>query len=322
MRRSSAASDEADAPELSGRLFCGDNVAVLSAHVPTASIDLIYADPPFNSGHAYYATGERHKGPRFVDIWRWDDETYEKALNALPATLVDALEALRRVLGKGGTLAYCAGLARSLSEMRRVLKPTGSLYLHCDVRVSHCLRLLLDALFGRARFRNEIVWAYRTGGAGKRHFARKHDVILFYTASERYTFHPQRERVRYRKPFFGTSQDEHGFYADVLMRDVWEIPAVINVSAERTGYPTQKPMALLERIIRASSNEGDQVLDPFCGSGTTLVVAQMLGRRWIGIDKSVEALRVARARLAAVSAQPLEAFHIQHEDGCAADFHL
>jgi len=322
MTSSSAASDEADAPERSGRLFCGDNVAVLRAHVPTASVDLIYADPPFNSGHAYYTTGERHKGPSFVDIWRWDEETYKKVLGALPAALADALEALRRVLGEGSALAYCAGLAESLSEMRRVLKPTGSLYLHCDVRVSHCLRLLLDALFGHAQFRNEIVWAYRTGGAGKRHFARKHDAILFYTASERYTFHPQRERVRYRKPFFGTQRDAHGFYADVLMRDVWEIPAVLNVSAERTGYPTQKPMALLERIIRASSNEGDQVLDPFCGSGTALVVAQVLGRRWIGIDKSAEALRVARSRLAAVSAQPLEAFHIQHEDGRAADFDL
>jgi site-specific DNA-methyltransferase (adenine-specific) len=223
---------------------------------------------------------------------------------------VDALEALRRILGESGDLVYCAKLAESLSEMRRVLKPTGSLYLHCDVRMSHYLRLLSDALFGRARFRNEIVWAYRTGGAGKRHFARKHDAILFYTASDNYTFHPQRERVRYRKPFFGTQRDEHGFYADVFMRDVWEIPAVINLSAERTGYPTQKPMALLERIIRASSNEADLVLDPFCGSGTALLVAQRLGRRWIGIDISVEALRVARARLAAASAQPLEAFYV------------
>jgi len=323
MRSSSAADDELcvlDLPD--GRLFCGDNVRVLRAHVPDASVDLIYADPPFNSGHAYYFTGRRAEGPRFVDVWRWDARTYEETLTGLSAALVDALEALRRILGESGDLVYCAKLAESLSEMRRVLKPTGSLYLHCDVRMSHYLRLLSDALFGRARFRNEIVWAYRTGGAGKRHFARKHDAILFYTASDNYTFHPQRERVRYRKPFFGAQRDEHGFYADVFMRDVWEIPAVINVSAERTGYPTQKPMALLERIIRASSNEADLVLDPFCGSGTALLAAQRLGRRWIGIDISVEALRVARARLVAASAQPLEALYVQHEDGRPAHLHL
>jgi site-specific DNA-methyltransferase (adenine-specific) len=215
----------------------------------------------------------------------------------LPASLSDALEALRCVLGEDKALAYCASLAPCLSELHRVLKPTGSLYLHCDVRMSAYLRLMLDALFGRANFRNEIAWAYRTGGAGKRRFARKHDAILFYTASDDYIFHPQRERVRYRKRFFSAQQDEHGFYADVLLRDVWEIPAVINVSSERTGYPTQKPSTLLERIVAASSNEGDLVLDPYCGSGTTLVAAQKLGRRWIGIDASEEAVKAARKRL-------------------------
>jgi len=323
MRSSLAATSETCAPETPGcRLFCGDNVPILRAHLPAASVDLIYADPPFNSGHAYFATGKRHEGPRFTDIWRWDGKTYEETLRTLPTALGDALRALRYVLGESSDLAYCVRLAKSLGEMQRVLKPTGSLYLHCDARVSHYLRFLLDALFGRARFRNAIVWAYRTGGVGKRHFARKYDVILFYTASDSYTFYPQRERVRYRKPFFGARRDEQGFYADVFMRDVWEIPAVINVSAERTGYPTQKPIALLERIIRASSNEGDWVLDPFCGSGTTLVAAQRLGRRWIGIDVNAEALRVARSRLAVASAQSLEALHVQHEDGRAAHFHL
>ncbi|MCS6847496.1 MAG: site-specific DNA-methyltransferase [Anaerolineae bacterium] len=281
----------------SGTIYCGDNVAVLRKHISDRSVDLIYADPPFNSGHAYYATGRRREGPRFHDVWRWDGEAYRRALAESPAPLAGALEALRRILGESDALAYCAALAPCLGELRRVLKDTGSLYLHCDVRMSHYLRLMLDALFGRERCRNEIVWAYRTGGAGKRHFARKHDAILFYTASDDYTFHPQRERVRYRKRFFGAQRDAHGYYADVLLRDVWEIPAVINVSSERTGYPTQKPLALLERIIAASSNAGDVVLDPYCGSGTTLVAAQKLGRRWVGIDASEEAVRVARARL-------------------------
>ncbi len=280
-----------------GALYCGDNVAVLRQCLPDRSVDLVYADPPFNSGHAYYTTGRQQEGPRFRDAWPWDGEAYRRALAEAPASLARALEALRRVLGEGDALAYCAALAPCLGELRRVLKDTGSLYLHCDVRMSHCLRLMLDALFGRDRFRNEIVWAYRTGGAGKRRFARKHDAILFYTASDAYTFHPQRERVRYRKRFFDARRDEQGYYADVLLRDVWEIPAVINVSSERTGYPTQKPLALLRRIIAASSNVGDLVLDPYCGSGTTLVAAQELGRQWIGIDANEEAVRVALARL-------------------------
>ena len=158
------------------------------------------------------------------------------------------------------------------------------------------MRLLLDAAFGRENFRNEIVWGYRTGGAGKKQFSRKHDVILFYSASKAYTFHPQYERVRYAKPFFSAKQDEQGYYADVLLRDVWEIPAVINVSKQRTGYPTQKPIELLQRIIKASSNEGDLVLDPFCGSGTTLVAALALNRRALGVDANADAIAIARDR--------------------------
>jgi site-specific DNA-methyltransferase (adenine-specific) len=272
--------------------------------VPDGSVDLIYADPPFNSGHAYYSTHKREAGPNFHDAWKWDAAVYHETVAQLPVGLAQTLEALREVIGQNEALAYCASLAPRLAELKRVLKPTGSLYLHCDTRMSHYLRLMLDALFGRRNFRNEIVWAYRTGGAGKRNFSRKHDAILFYTASSNYTFHPQHERIRYRKPFFSAKQDEQGFYADVLLRDVWEIPAVINVSAERTGYPTQKPLALLERIVAASSNEGDLVLDPYCGSGTTLVAAQKLGRRWIGIDVNQEAVEVAVKRLKPVTQAP------------------
>lgn len=275
----------------------GDNLVLLRAHIPDASIDLIYADPPFNSGHAYFATGRKHEGPRFRDAWRWDAEGYRHALGGPDPRLAGALEALRSVIGECDALAYCAALAPCLSELRRALKPTGSLYLHCDAKMSAYLRLLLDALFGRGHFRNEIVWAYRTGGAGKRAFARKHDTILFYTASDAYTFHPQTERVRYRKRFFSVREDENGFYADVLLRDVWEIPAVINVSAERTGYPTQKPLVLLERIVAASSNPGDVVLDPFCGSGTALVAARRQNRHWIGMDANADAVAIARQRL-------------------------
>jgi site-specific DNA-methyltransferase (adenine-specific) len=282
---------------LNSSVLLGDNVAILRECVPNASIDLIYADPPFNSGKPYFATGRQHEGPRFHDTWRWDADTYDHALSQSDARLAGALEALRMILGEGDALAFCGALAPCLTQLRRVLKPSGSLYLHGDPKMGAYLRLMLDALMGREHFRNEIVWAYRTGGAGKRNFARKHDVILFYSASADYTFHPQKERIRYRKRFFDAQQDEQGYYADVLMRDVWEIPAVINVSGERTGYPTQKPAALLERIVAASSNAGDVVLDPFCGSGTTLLAAQRLGRRYIGIDVNEEAVWLTRERL-------------------------
>jgi site-specific DNA-methyltransferase (adenine-specific) len=277
----------------------GDNVALLSDGIPTGSVDLIYADPPFNSGHAYYATGRRHEGPRFRDAWRFDEERFQSALDRSHPNVLGALLALRTALGACAALAYCAELAPCLTQLQRVLKPTGSVYLHCDVRMSAYLRVMLDALFGRAQFRNEIAWAYRTGGAGRRAFARKHDAILFYTSSDDYTFHPQTERVRYRTRFFGAQQDADGYYADVLVRDVWDIPAVINVSTERTGYPTQKPLVLLERIVAASSNPGDVVLDPFCGSGTALLAAQKLGRSWIGMDASEEAVKLSKQRLAA-----------------------
>ncbi len=266
--------------------------------LPDASVDLIYADPPFNSGHPYYTTGDRAGGPSFHDTWRWDAEAYDAALSECPPRLADALRALRALAGPGVDLAYCVFLAPRLAQCARVLKPSGSLYAHVDVRMSHYVRVMLDALFGRASFQNEIAWSYRTGGAGKRHWSRKHDAILFYSASKRFTFHAQYERVRYRKPFFSAKQDDEGWYADVLLRDVWEIPAVINVSKERSGYPTQKPWALLERIVRASSNPGDLVLDPFCGSGTTLLAAKALGREYIGIDANAKAIALARKRLA------------------------
>jgi site-specific DNA-methyltransferase (adenine-specific) len=278
-------------------IYCGDNLDILRNCVADRSVDLIYADPPFNSGKPYHHTARKKDAPSFTDIWRFDPEQYQSALDIVPPPYARALAALFGLIGESNAMAYCVFLAPRLAEMQRVLKPTGSLYLHLDTRMSPYARIMLDAAFGRENFRNEIAWSYRTGGAGKKHFARKHDVILYFTASNDYTFHPQYERVRYHKKFFSAKKDEAGFYADVLLRDVWEIPAVINVSSERTGYPTQKPIALLERIVAASSNVGDVVLDPFCGSGTTLVAAKQLSRKWIGIDLNEEALAIAKERL-------------------------
>ena len=291
-------------------LYCGDNLTLLRQHVADASVDLVYADPPFNSGKSYFATDQKqatNAAAAYDDRWSWDASTqtdYQTVLRDLPAPYTRVLKALFELIGPSASMAYLVFLAPRLAELQRALKPSGSLYVHCDVRMSHYLRLLLDGALGRENFRNEIVWGYRTGGAGKRQFSRKHDVILFYSASKTYIFHPQYERVRYAKPFFDAKRDDHGYYADVLLRDVWEIPAVINVSKDRTGYPTQKPLALLERVVRASTNEGDCVLDPFCGSGTTLVAAQQLGRSFIGMDMNADAIRIAGGRLAASSWSP------------------
>jgi len=188
-----------------------------------------------------------------------------------------------------------------IAEIRRVLKPTGSFYLHCDPTSSHYLKLILDSIFCAKRkgdFINEIVWCYRTGGATKTRFSRKHDTIFFYTKSDNYTFNCEKERVYYDKPFFNPKVDSQGrYYEDVLPVDWWQIPAVINVSKERLGYPTQKPEALLEKIIKASSNEGDIVLDAYCGCGTTIAVAERLNRNWLGIDITYQSISLILKRL-------------------------
>jgi len=187
------------------------------------------------------------------------------------------------------------------------LKDTGSIYLHCDPTASHYLKLLMDVIFGVKNFRNEIIWHYRTGGVSKRWFGRKHDIIFFYSKSDKCKFNPI-EVKEYYKDIYGRDlkpawqdrrggKDENGYYHFVYKDDVWDIPAVFNMSKEYIGYPTQKPEELLETIIKASSNEGDLVLDPFCGSGTTVAVAERLGRRWIGIDITYLAIDVISKRL-------------------------
>ena len=195
--------------------------------------------------------------------------------------------------------AYLLNMAVRLLAMRRALKPTGSIYLHCDPTASHYLKIVMDAIFGKQNFRNEIVWAYRTGGVSKKHWPRKHDALLFYSNGATHFHNPLQERIIYDTPFFTDQIDENGrYYADVYIRDVWDdIKAIINVSKERLGYPTQKPLALLERIIMASSPPDGLVLDPFCGCGTAVHAAEKLGRRWIGIDISTFAAGLIRERI-------------------------
>jgi site-specific DNA-methyltransferase (adenine-specific) len=286
----------------SNTLYCGDNLDILRREIADESVDLVYLDPPFNSQRDYRTpAGER----AFGDAWAWDDTAASAfAVARGDGRLAGLLDGLRGFLGEGDLLAYLAMMAVRLVELHRVLAPTGSLYLHCDPTASHYLKLLLDGVFGRAQFRNEIVWAYKSGGASRRRFSRKHDILLYYARdAARCRFTPLKEKSYNRglKPyrFHGVDEyeDETGWHTLVNMKDVWQIDMVGRTSRERMGYPTQKPLALLTRIVEASSLPGDVVLDPCCGCGTTLHAAQALGRRWIGIDANPQAIALTEARL-------------------------
>jgi len=182
-------------------------------------------------------------------------------------------------------------MAVRLLELRRVLKPTGSLYIHCDGAAGHYLKVAMDAVFGAENFLNDIAWCYGLGGSSRRYLPRKHDSILWYSgAPNGHYFAPEMIPA--------TSVRMAGQVKKVP--DYWLIPTINNMAKERTGYPTQKPEALLERIIKTSSRPGDLVLDPFCGSGTTIVVAQRLGRRWVGIDCRAEAIKITQRRLSKI----------------------
>jgi site-specific DNA-methyltransferase (adenine-specific) len=296
-------------------LFHSDNLSCLRESVSTSTVDLCYLDPPF------YSQRKHGKSGGFTDIWSWSgqaerdlSEATDGAGGRLPQQSSCLLQGLVPVIGKVGLLAYLAHLALRLGEIHRVLKPSGSLYLHCDPTASHYVKVLLDSIFIPAggAFRNEIVWQYKTGGTSRRWFSRKHDTILFYTKSDDYTFNPLKERsflshkygfanikvLEGNCPNVHADGKEHpAYYTEVAMRDVWDIPALRGNQPETNGYPTQKPIALLKRIIEASSNPGDLVLDPYCGSGTTLRVAEDLRREWIGIDESEDAISATRTRL-------------------------
>ncbi len=300
------------------RLVVEDNLVAMR-RMRDESVDLIYLDPPFNSGRDYRFS---FNGPRslksrarlsaFADTWSWDDGC-EAIYSALTDTqngdeshqnLRQTIIGLIGILGKGEMSAYLLNVAVRLTEMRRITRPTATIYLHCDPTASHYLKLLMDAVFGSANFRNEIVWAYRGGGVPRRDFARKHDVILRYSKSDNYTFHPQ--YVEYSDASRNLVTSRGGVSIDDRARDLergahmpdwWsDINSLQTWSPERTGYPTQKPLRLLERIVRASTNEGDVVLDPFSGCGTTLLAAENLARQWIGIDVEPMALHFIRAR--------------------------
>ncbi len=261
-------------------IYCGDNLGVL-AKFPEESVDLIYADPPFFSNQTYeiiWGNGAERKA--YEDRWR------------------------------GGINVYIEWMEPRIAQCHRVLKDTGSMYLHCDWHANAHLRILMDRIFGERNFQNEIIWHYYQGGKSQRRFGRKHDTLLFYTKSNQWIFNGDAVRIphakstieRYKTPL----QDGKIHKLNPLGQippDVWiDIHSISRSAKERLGYPTQKPEALLERIIKVSSNLNDIVLDPFCGCGTTLVEAHQLGRKWIGIDVSPMACNLMRDRLNKVGA--------------------
>lgn len=288
-------------------LFHGDNLKFMRA-MNSGSVDLIATDPPFNKGRDFHATPDSlASGARFQDRWVWEKDVHQEWIDQitddypkLMATIYSA-----RLSHSDGMGAFMCFMAVRLLEMHRLLKPTGSIYLHCDPTASHYLKLIMDAIFETKNFINEIIWCYKSGGASpSRYFSKKHDVILLFSKSNQYIFNSQTEKSynRQLKPyrFRGVKEycDEIGWHTIVGMKDYWEIDMVGRTSNERTGYPTQKPTALYERIIRASSNEDDIVLDPFAGCATTLIAAERLNRQWVGIDIWDNAIETVNERLA------------------------
>jgi len=355
------------------RLYYGDNLVMLQ-RIPDESVDLVYLDPPFNSNQNYNVLFKERDGVKaaaqmlaFDDTWTWDEaaaRSYDGVLSR-GGRIADAMVAFRAYLGTSDMLAYLAMMAPRLIELRRVMKPVASLYLHCDPTASHYLKLLLDSIFGPENFRNEIIWKRTSAHSSARRYGPVHDVLLFYGKSSAtkwiggfQAYSDEYIRARFRRDDSGryfkdadltgsgvrngeTGQAWRGFdptakgrhwayrpeelehmdaqgcvywprskdgwprlkqYLDemqgVPLQDVWtDIPPLNSQAAERLGYPTQKPEALLRRIIEASTDKGDVVLDPFCGCGTTIDAAEKLEREWIGIDITYLAIRTIKKRL-------------------------
>lgn len=347
------------------RLYYGDNLDVLREHIASESVDLIYLDPPFNSNANYNILFKSPAGKAadsqieaFEDTWHWNDkaeQAFHDVMTCGNTDVAELLRAMRGFLKENDMMAYLAMMAARLIELHRVLKPTGSLYLHCDPTASHYLKLLLDGVFGANNYRTEISWrrqsAHNDAAQGRQQFGNVRDIIYFYTKSSEWTWNwlytPYDEK--YVKSFYRHIEEGTGRrfrlsditapggadpakrnphyeflgvtrywrYSKERMRELYEQGRIIQSAPgrvpqykryldempgvalqndwgdiiplhgsaqERLGYPTQKPLALLERIIQASSNEGDVVLDPFCGCGTAIDAAQKLNRQWIGID--------------------------------------
>jgi DNA modification methylase len=360
------------------RLYYGDNLEVLRNEIKDESVDLVYLDPPFNSQATYNVLFKAPSGEQshaqieaFEDTWHWGDSAesaFDEVMKCGNTDAAELLRAVRSFLKENDMMAYITMLAVRLVELHRVLKPRGSLYLHCDPTASHYLKLLLDSVFGPKNYTNEIVWQRTNARSTRGRWPRIHDVILLYAKGENFTFNTTESVVgtyklphtlitgvdgkKYQtyeltapgltkegesgKPWRGFDPSEMGRHwanndatmedwdsdglihwpkdggfprrraaepfdpssRAVVVGDTWtDLDRINQTAKERLGYPTQKPLALLERIVEGSSNEGDLILDPFCGCGTTIHAAQKLSRRWIGIDITHLAISLIEKRL-------------------------
>jgi site-specific DNA-methyltransferase (adenine-specific) len=359
-------------PITENTLYYGDNLFILREHIPSESIDLIYLDPPFNSSRNYNVLFKDESGTEseaqitaFEDTWHWNleaEHTYAELQTEAPDHIAKMIESLHEFIGANQMMAYLVMMTARLIELHRVLKPTGSLYLHCDPTASHYLKIILDTIFGAKQFKNEIIWK-RTGAHNDSGTCgNSHDVLLLYTKTNTFIWNKQyqsyddkyvqshynkidKDGRKYRTDnltAFGLSGGGYTYewngvtklwrvpeakmrelhekgrvrytqsgtaefirYLDEMpglpLQDVWdEIPPINSQAAERLGYPTQKPLALLERIIQASSNPDCWILDPFCGCGTTIAAAQKLGRKWVGIDITHLSIALQKYRLEAM----------------------
>ena len=323
-------------------LYYGDCLDIM-ADFPDSCIDLICLDPPFNSKQQYHAIFKgsglsiQPQIKAFDDMWLWDAESAERVRdikNAVANPASKVIAAFEMMIPNTQMLSYTSYMAQRLFEMHRILKDTGSIYLHCDPTASHFLKLIMDAIFGEKNFRNEIVWFYQGTGQPKNAFKRKHDIIFFYAKSGKSFFSDfdSSEPISDFSKSKYTHEDKKGKYKEIRhndgsihrqyirshqrMRDVWEIPIINAMAKERLGYPTQKPLALYERIIKASSNPDDLVLDPFAGCGTTIEAARKNNRNAIGIDILPFALRlINRYRLQpnGIAPMPTEGVPMNYE---------
>ena len=293
-------------------LYHGDNLPVLRG-MNSGSVHLIATDPPFNKGKDFHATPDSlAAGAKFQDRWKWDDDVEGEWVDQITDDwphVMNVINGSKESYGEDMGAFLCF-MAVRLLEMRRVLRDDGSIYLHCDPTASHYLKELMDAIFGKKNFRNEIIWHYGLGAFNAtRHYPRKHDILLFYSKTGTYSFNVQRGEVtpQMRAKYSHVDDDGRRYMMSYGKRyylkggkpfdTVWDLPSLSPSDSERAGYPTQKPVALYERIIKASSNEGDVVLDPFAGCATTPIAAERLGRQWVGMDIWDGAVDVVRQRM-------------------------
>jgi len=285
---------------LENTIICGDCIDKIKQYIPANYVDLIYMDPPFFSGRNYEVIWNDGSEIRSFE----DKEFYKRVCGGCEKNMPDnyvscpycgksASEA--KDIRMNDIEAYLEWLRSRVVECYRVLKPTGSIYVHLDWHACHYVKVMMDEIFGYDNFQNEIIWNYGLGGSSARRWSRKHDNILFYSKSNVWIFNSIMKEATSQK-MKGKMKKED---------DVWEIPSLNNMAKERLGFPTQKPEALLEYIITASSNPGSLVVDPFCGCGTALTVSEKMKRRWIGIDVSQTACDVVVKRLRETNNYPI-----------------